>query len=207
VRSIVREGGEVPEWDAFALYRASARDYEMFELWCDRFFRVSKGNGKFLLLSKSKKISEILTLSDEGFVISVLNNGYERWVAEAKMLESEDASGSEDLPPMRWSEGGATSQKRHRGWKSDGIKFFNESCHEISSLRQMRHSKELEEKYLEKAKNEKNPKRLSKHRLDSTVVKPFCELVFEGYPSGGHDDNGVTGNESQQVGTVPGTEI
>lgn len=130
----------------------------MFELWCDRFFRVSKGNGKFTMLSKSKKISEILTLSDEGFVVSVINNGYERWVAEAKMLESEDGAESVDLPPMRWSEGGAMAQKRHRGWKSDGIKFFNESCREIGSLRMMRHSKELEEKYLEKVRNEKKSK-------------------------------------------------
>jgi hypothetical protein len=41
----------------------------MFELWCDRFFRVSKGSGKFAVLSKNKKVSEIMTVSDEGFVV------------------------------------------------------------------------------------------------------------------------------------------
>jgi hypothetical protein len=177
----------------------------MFELWCDRFFRVAMGNGKFSLLSKSKKLSDILTLSDEGFVVSVLYNGYERWVMEAKMLESEDDSDTGGLPPMRWSEGGKTAQKRHRGWKSEGIKFFNESCSEIGSLRNMRHSRELEDKYLEKAKKEKNHKQLCKRRLETTV-KPFCELELEQYIQNGdeHQEVATRDGSLEQVGQTAG---
>jgi hypothetical protein len=163
----------------------------MFELWCDRFFRVSKGSGKFAVLSKSKRVSEIMTVSDEGFVVSVLNNGYDCWMAEAKMLESGDDFDSVRLPPMRWSEGGASAQKRHRGWKSEGIKFFNETCHEIGSLWNMRHSKELEDKYLERAKKNKNQKNLCKRRLDNTV-KPFCELESEDCAQNNENDRAAT---------------
>jgi hypothetical protein len=172
----------------------------MFELWCDRFFRVSKGSGKFAVLSKNKKVSEIMTVSDEGFVVSVLNNGYDRWIAEAKMLESGDGFESVSLPPMRWSEGGASAQKRHRGWKSEGIKFFNETCHEIGSLRNMRHSKELEDKFLGKAKNDQNQKNQCRRRLDNTV-KPFCELEFE--ESLQNDENVIAATDGlEQVGPV-----
>jgi hypothetical protein len=177
----------------------------MFELWCNRFFRVAKGNGKFALLSTSKTLSEIMTVSYEGFVVAILNNGYEHWVAEAKMLESDDSLESESLPPMRWSEGGATAQKRHRGWKSEGIKFFNESCREIGSLRLMRHSKELEEKFLEKAKKGKNQKQMCKRRFDSDTVKPFCELEeIEDEVHTNEHEQVIGGSFEEQVGLAAG---
>jgi hypothetical protein len=204
VRGIVQNGEEVPEWTTFASYRASARDYDMFERWCNRFFRVAKGNGKFALLSTSKTLSEIMTVSDEGFVVAVLHNGYERWVAEAKILESDGSLESESLPPMCWSEGGATAQKRHRGWKSEGIKFFNESCREIGSLRLMRHSKELEEKFLENAKRGKNQKQMCKRRLDSDTVKPFCELEIEDEVQTGENEQEMGGSLEEQVGLTAG---
>jgi hypothetical protein len=174
----------------------------MFELWCKWFFRVYKGSGKFAALSKNKKLSEIMTVSDEGFVASVLNNGYDHWIAEAKLLESGDDFESVSLPPMRWSEGGASAQKRHRGWKIEGIKFFNETCHEICSLRNMRHSKELKDKYLEKAKKNQNQKNQCKRQLDNTV-KPFCELEFEDCAQNDENDSAAM-DGFEQVGLVAG---
>jgi hypothetical protein len=66
----------------------------------------------------------------------------------------------------------------------------------------MRHSKELEDKFLGKAKNDQNQKNQCRRRLDNTV-KPFCELEFE--ESLQNDENVIAATDGlEQVGLVSG---
>ena len=80
-------------------------------------------------------ISDIVTCSDESFVLLTLENNYERWLGEARWLaRNKDKEPEEqepkDFPESRFTNSGKSKQngrsKRLQGWAREGYLLFNE---------------------------------------------------------------------------------
>jgi hypothetical protein len=68
-------------------------------------------------------LSNFVTVSDEAFALTVLENFYERWIEEGKSKVDGKPLDADKLPSAKWTQGNSRSNKR--GWSSDGIQKFN----------------------------------------------------------------------------------
>ena len=104
-----------------------------------------------------KKISEIFTPSQEGYVLLELKNNWERWVHLAvKKYSQDDQSNNKDddkedsastrLPALY------TNKKYHNfldGWSEEGISQYNEYCSMVKADRNLQIGQIFEEYFLE----------------------------------------------------------
>jgi hypothetical protein len=62
----------VPTVETLMNYRSQGED-NLFELWCNTFFRPGYGTAAFRDRCKKKPLSEILTVYDEAFIVATMN--------------------------------------------------------------------------------------------------------------------------------------
>lgn len=126
-----------------------ARDMGLLTLWCTYFFPAVVGTWHFKKNVCKLLLSEILTVSDEAFVLTVVENYYDHWIAEGKLrAEGRDIK---DLPKPKWTDSG-TGGTGNVGttcssWKEEGLKKLNQNMVDINNLRKTTETKRLEEAF------------------------------------------------------------
>jgi hypothetical protein len=59
-------------------------------------------------------LSKFFTVSDEAFAVTVLENYYNRWMAEGEAKAEGMAVDLTDLPPAKWTDSMCTAGKKNR---------------------------------------------------------------------------------------------
>jgi hypothetical protein len=145
------EGVTVPTVESLLNYRGQGED-ELFELWCDNFFRPAYGSAAFRERSRKKPLSAILTVFDEAFVVATIDNNYERWMKEAELQSQGLIIDKKKLPKQKYTNDAAAS-KKYQGWSKDGIDFFNKVVNDLMQVRNTSTSKVLEKNYMDNMNN------------------------------------------------------
>jgi hypothetical protein len=70
-----QEGDSIPTVEALMNYHSQGED-NLFELWCNTFFRPRYGTAAFRDRCKKKPLSKILTVYDEVFIVAMIDNNY-----------------------------------------------------------------------------------------------------------------------------------
>jgi ubiquitin C-terminal hydrolase len=108
---------------------------EAYIFFCEHFLKCIVGNTTFnKMLKLNLKLSEIATPSDEALGLLLLENNEFKWISEAqnKGNKSTPQEGIENIAKPKYTSGGRSKgttkglTRRYGGWKSDGIKRFNE---------------------------------------------------------------------------------
>jgi hypothetical protein len=146
-----QEGESIPTKESLMNYRSQG-EYDLFELWCDTFFRPGYGTAEFRDRAKKKHLSDILTVFDEAFIVATIENNYERWMKEAELLSQGKTVDKKKLPRQKYTNDAAAS-KKYQGWSTEGLEFFNKTVNDLIQLRNTSASKSLEKKYLDKQVN------------------------------------------------------
>jgi hypothetical protein len=107
---------------------------EAYIFFCEHFLKCIVGNTTFNKMQKlNLKLSEIATPSDEALGLLLLENNEFKWLSEAQNKgnrSNQDGNWNNDKP--KYTSGGRSKgttkglTRRYGGWKSDGIKRFNE---------------------------------------------------------------------------------
>jgi hypothetical protein len=154
----------VPTVETLMNYRSQGED-NLFELWCNTFFRPGYGTAAFRDRCKKKTLSEILTVYDEAFIVATIDNNYERWMKEAELLSQLKTVDKKKLPRQKYTNDAASS-KKYQGWSTDGLDFFNKNVNDLNQLRNTSASRALEKNYME---NQNHDMQAKKTRKGATV--------------------------------------
>jgi hypothetical protein len=155
-----QEGESVPMKESLMNYRSQGED-DLFELWCDTFFRPGYGTAEFRDRAKKKHLSDILTVFDEAFIVATIENNYERWMKEAELLSQGNTVDKKKLPRQKYTNDAAAS-KKYQGWSTEGLEFFNKTVNDLIQLRNTSASKSLEKNYLDKVNRDMQAKKTRK---------------------------------------------
>lgn len=132
-----------------------------------------------------KKISEIFTPSQEGYVLLELKNNWEKWtrLAEIKYGECDETEIEKDnqvhskstrVPALY------TDKKYHNyldGWSEEGICEYNKYCSIAKSDRNTQKAKKFEEFFLTKMKEEKGyVRKRSRKEMEKESIIPYSDL-------------------------------
>jgi hypothetical protein len=147
VEEMRRDRNGFPTVESLMNYRGQGED-ELFELWCDSFFRPAYGSAAFREKTKKKPLSSIMTVFDEAFVVATIDNNYERWMKEAELLSQGLPVDKKKLPRQKYTNDAAAS-KKYQGWSKEGIDFFNKNVNDLNQVRNTSTSKTLENTYME----------------------------------------------------------
>jgi hypothetical protein len=174
VKFLYTSGDDIPSFETLSNYRG-ARDIDILEVWCTYFFPAVvvtwhfKGKAPLLCLSK------FITVSDEAFAVTVVENFYERWKMEGEMFAKGQDIDGKLLPRAKWTDAmGALGKRNKGGWSKEGIVQFN--CHstDVNAHRNLEGSVLLEREYLKKAKEEEG---ISKNRNEDGFKRKSEEIV------------------------------
>ena len=82
------------------------------------------------------KFSELVSSSDEGFAILLIENSEEKWTAEYNKMNQNVLINEADLPCCKYTSGGSNKKqlgvtRRHRGWTQEGVAKFNEIVQKV----------------------------------------------------------------------------
>jgi hypothetical protein len=146
-----------------------------------------------------EKISDIYTVSQEGYVLLELTNNYTVWMIDAlkkykppdeivrderaKNQQTPSSSSVDDGTTVRQSgnTGRGTLWTHLRfyntmdGWSENGMQNYNKFCHNIKMDRKEGYGQEFEKKLLEQIKADKNIGNSNKSN-QSTFVLPYNDL-------------------------------
>ena len=146
-----------------------------------------------------EKISDIYTVSQEGYVLLELSNNYTVWMTDAlrkykhpdeivrderAQYQQKHSSGSvDDGTTVRQSgntgRGTLWTHSRYYntmdGWSEEGMQNYNKFCHNIKNDRQEQHGQEFENKLLQQMKADKNIGNYNQSD-QSTFVQPYNDL-------------------------------
>jgi hypothetical protein len=134
-------------------------------LWCNSFFRPGYGTAAFRDRSKKKPLSDILAVYDEAFIVAMIDNNYDHWMKEAKLLLQGISVDKKRLPRQKYTNDAAAS-KKYQGWSTEGLDFFNKNVNDLNQLRNTSASKSLEKNYME---NQNRDMQAKKARKGTTV--------------------------------------
>jgi hypothetical protein len=174
-------------------YRSQGED-ELFELWCNTFFRPGYGTAAFRDRAKRKPVSEILTVYDEAFIVATIDNNYERWMKEAEILTQGDIVNKKKLPRQKYTNDAAAS-KKFQGWSTEGLEFFNKTVNDLIQLRNTSSSKLLEKNYMEKINRDMMAKKTRKGALlpETQAVDGLQAYLESFFPNLVHTNQGPNG--------------
>jgi hypothetical protein len=74
---------EIPRFNKLSNYRGS-RTIELLDVWCTHFFLTVTGTYNFKRNASTTRLSNFVTVSDEAFALTVLENFYDHWIDEGK---------------------------------------------------------------------------------------------------------------------------
>jgi hypothetical protein len=192
-----REKGDViPTLESLMVYRSQGDD-QLFELWCDTFFRPGYGTSAFRDKALKKPLSEIMTVYDEAFIVATIDNNYERWMKEAEILSLGEVVNKKTLPRQKYTNDAASS-KKYQGWSKDGIDFFNRTVNDLVQLRNTSASRLLEKNYMENINRDLQKKRTRKvNDVPATQavdgLQDYLKVLF---PNGVRNQVPVVGNQA-----------
>jgi hypothetical protein len=198
------EGKDVPTFDELSNYRG-ARKLDLLGVWCTYFFPAVVGTWTFKRNAAKNRLSNFVTVSDEAFALTVLENFYDCWSVEGKKKVGGEKINTDNLPVAKWTDAnGAMGKNNKCGWSNDGILQFNVHKTAVEMHRKMDESIRLEEAYMVRAKNEESAMRgrgdRSKRKNDEVVSKdefsPLPEKRFKKSNCGT-----IESNENGQVTT------
>jgi hypothetical protein len=155
-----QQGDSVPTVETLMNYRSQGED-NLFELWCNTFFRPGYGTASFRDRCKKKTLSEIMTVYDEAFIVATIDNNYERWMKDAELLSQGNTVDKKKLPRQKYTNDAAAS-KKYQGWSTEGLDFFNKTVNDLNQLRNTSASKALEKNYMENQNREMQAKKTRK---------------------------------------------
>jgi hypothetical protein len=118
-------GQDIPLFDELSNYRG-ARKLELLDVWCKNFFPAVVGTWHFKRNSTKTLLSDFLTVSDEAFAVTVVENFFDRWRAEGKLLaEGKELTDIDDLPHPKWTDlMGVVGKQAKGGWVKEGLEQF-----------------------------------------------------------------------------------
>ena len=143
-------GEEFPTLDELMLLSGGGEPYKWM---CANFMPFVVGFKNWKRLERTQKLSQIATCSDEGFLLLILENSYDRWVDEAKWLAANKDKAKEDRAPKKWAAAKYTNAGKNtangrcrpcQGWASEGYLRFNELYKLVKVDRKGRHAFEEE---------------------------------------------------------------
>jgi len=164
---------DIPTFDELSNYRGS-RKMELLDVWCTHFFPAVAGTHNFRRNAAKTRLSNFVTVSDEAFALTVLENFYERWIEEGKSKVDGKQLDADKLPSAKWTQGNSQSNKC--GWSGEGIRKFNANKTAVEMHRQLDDSVKLEDAYLikERAAESANQGRMAnkfKRKNEEVVSK------------------------------------
>lgn len=186
---LLNDEKRTPNLDMLKNYRGG--DMEKFSLWADNFFRAGYGTVQYRSKVTTNKMSELISVYDEAFIVSVVHNAFERWVVEASVVARKGTVNKDDLPATKWTDTGTTA-KKYEGWVEAGIEFFNRNITELKKLRKTDASRELEDEYLKNKIEKSEGKRGSSKRITVSIT------AINGLDDDDEDHEITSGNTEQQ---------
>jgi hypothetical protein len=144
----IDEEDVIPTYDELSNYRG-ARDLHYLEIWCTYFFPAVVGTHYFKKNATQARLSKFVTVSDEAFALTVIENFYDRWTVEAAHKAKGEACNPDSLPVAKWTDAnGAVGKNGNKcGWSNDGIRQFNVHTTNVELQRSMDDSVKLENSY------------------------------------------------------------
>jgi hypothetical protein len=166
------ERDALPTFDELSNYRG-ARKVDLLAVWCTYFFPAVVGTWAFKRNAAKIRLSNFVTVSDEAFALTVLENFYERWSVEGKKKVDGENIDTDKLPVAKWTDAnGAVGKNNKCGWSNDGINVHKTA---VEMHRKMDESIRLEEAYMVWAKQEASATQgrgdRSKRKNDEVVSK------------------------------------
>jgi hypothetical protein len=83
IAEILENEEEIPMFNELSNYRGS-RKIELLDVWCTHFFPTVTGTYNLKKNASTTHLSNFVTVSDEAFALTVLENFYDRWIDEEK---------------------------------------------------------------------------------------------------------------------------
>ena len=182
---------------------------ESFEIFVKHFLKPTyskKWNHQVVYRRKKiKTIGNIVSITDEAFVLLILENNWERWIdinnqSKNKYIPSkrgrEKPKVSSIMPKYTHLQVKNANAERNedqgcKGWRESGIQRYNELCELVQDNR--KHFVDVDKSLLEELNPKESPstnKRQRKRQKSIITVKPFVE-----------DDN-----DDESCGTVESNE-
>jgi hypothetical protein len=103
---------------------------EAYKWLCSHFLKCVVGSKPWARRHHRESLSDVVTESDESFVLLTLENNYDRWCQEFT-LAPHDNEGRSLLPESRYTNSGSSnkvgkgSSRRFHGWSREGYLRFN----------------------------------------------------------------------------------
>ena len=146
-----------------------SKNGDIYNWVCCKFLKCVIGADNWKMNCFRKPLSDFVTNSDEGFMLLILENNYDRWMEEARRVaerkgreeEEEDGEEQDSLPEALYTNSGNSkvegkgSSRRFQGWSRKGYVRFNR-MHEL--VRYDRARRADFEAQLRKAMEEQNAK-------------------------------------------------
>ena len=169
------------------------------------------GKSKFRKLVKMDKVSSLVTVSDEAFILVTLHNSLERWLDQYK-LAGENPTNSSGQPIdkdgnvilstkgskfTRVGKGNSGYSELNKGWNNDGIREFNRLYELVEKDRQS--GVNLEKAYLQDQRGDGGPVQLPKNRNSapsSPRLKAKGSIVCDDSDSSSDEEESGNDNES-----------
>lgn len=104
-----KSSNELPTFEQLNNYRG-ARDIDLMKVWCTYFFPAVIGTCSFKKKLKKCRLSAILSVSDEAFVLTVIENYYDRWKEEAVLKAENKEIIVKNLSKPKWTDTKSGSQ-------------------------------------------------------------------------------------------------
>ena len=151
-------------------------------------------------LSNAIKISSILTVSDEAFVLLILENNWDRWMDLNKKSDNKyvpSKRGSEnpivsDVKPMYTNiNGRAGSNEVNRGWSKEGIKRFNVLCGMVKEDRE--ENEDGDKELLEQMKPLIKTQSRKRAKLNNPITKAYVDIEIN---DDGNSSEGSSSDDS-----------
>ena len=169
-------------------------DEETFEIFVEHFLKPAyskKWNNQVMYRrNEIKTIGNIVTITDEAFVLLILENNWERWIDINNQSKNnyvpskrgrEKPMVSSVLPKythlqVKGSNAERNEEQGCKGWRESGIQRFNDLCISVKDNR--KHFVDVDKTLLEKLYPKDSPRtnrRQAKRQKTMITVKPFVE--------------------------------
>lgn len=113
-------------------------------------------------------------VSDEAFVLTVIENYFERWKKEGLLRATGKEIVVKQLPKPKWTDVGSCGSTGNTcsSWSDEGLRKLNQYMVDINSMRQLSESRKLEELYKNHINNTTAKKSAAgyKRKVDEVVV-------------------------------------
>jgi hypothetical protein len=167
-------------------------DMDAFEAFCILFLRHTTGKVSWKSSSRSSRISETFTISDEAFAFLVLDDNINYWrkyyLSDVNAVSQVVASsGGKGKKPAIRVETKYSLKNRTGAWSNEGIRTYNILFQEVMHLRNAPDCKTMENELMDRWKQDRREylestgKRPSRYdRITLSPPEPEVTFIYEG---------------------------